>query len=50
MTPRKTYRKEIVLVITLKLLALTLIWFISFSHPISKQLTPSKLAQHYLHS
>lgn len=48
MSPRKIFRKEIILVITLKLLALTLIWFVCFSHPVSKKLTPQSLAQHYL--
>lgn len=48
MSPRKIFRKEIILVITLKLLALTVIWFVCFSHPVSKKLTPQSLAQHYL--
>lgn len=48
MSPRKLFRKEITLVIIIKLLALTLIWFVCFSHPLSKKLTPQTLAQHYL--
>jgi len=44
---RTTFRKEIVLTVTLKLLALFLLWECFFSHPLSKQLDANKLIAHF---
>jgi hypothetical protein len=45
---RNIYRKDITLVIILKLLALFLLWELFFSHPIEKDLTHDKLVRHLL--
>jgi hypothetical protein len=45
---RNRFRREIVLVITLKLLALLCLWGFFFSHPVSKQLNKPTLVNHYL--
>jgi len=38
--------KEITLVITIKLIAITLIWYCFFSDPVEKHLTQKKFADH----
>ncbi|EKD70445.1 MAG: hypothetical protein ACD_46C00533G0006 [uncultured bacterium] len=47
-TNRTPYRRDIFLVLILKLLALLVIWKLFFSHPIDHSLTTTQLAQHYL--
>lgn len=45
---RNSFRKEITLIIALKLLALSLLWGLFFSHPISEQLKKPKLVEHFI--
>lgn len=45
---KNRYRREMLLVILLKLLGLFLLWKFCFSHPLSHTLTTDTLAKHYL--
>lgn len=47
---RNSFRKEITLIISLKLLALSLLWGLFFSHPLSEQLKKPKLVNHFIAS
>lgn len=42
------FRKEITLAITLKIIALILIWALFFSHPISRKINREALASHFI--
>ena len=42
------YRKEIITVISIKLLVIILLWQMFFSHPIDHKLTKNDLTQHYI--
>jgi hypothetical protein len=42
------FRKEIIIIIVLKVLAIFAIWGLFFSHPLSKQLTVPALVEHYI--
>jgi hypothetical protein len=45
---RTTYRKEIMLVLALKLFLLWLLWMFFFSHPADVNLTKEEMAQHFI--
>jgi len=47
---RNVFRKDITLVMLLKIIALFLLWELFFSHPAVDQLKKSDLIQHYLSS
>jgi len=42
------FRKEIALVILIKLIALFVLWQLFFSHPLTNTLNSATLQQHYL--
>jgi hypothetical protein len=41
------YRKEITLVICLKVIAIFILWKLCFSHPESRSITPDKMVQRF---
>ncbi len=43
-----TFRKEITILLILKLFALFTLWGLFFSHPLSDQLKQSALIQHFI--
>lgn len=45
---RSTYRKEILTVILIKILALILIWTLCFSQPESTKVTSSEMAKRFI--
>jgi hypothetical protein len=45
---RNVFRKDITLVILLKIIAIYLLWALFFAHPVTHQLTRPNLIQHYL--
>jgi len=45
---RTVYGKEILLIIVMKLLALTLLWALFFSHPTHHSLSKKELSKHFL--
>lgn len=45
---RNAYRKDILLVILLKLILLSLLWYCFFSHPVAETLNTEMLTAHYL--
>lgn len=45
---KNRFRKEISIVILVKLILLIALWSLSFSHPLSRYLNREKLADHYL--
>jgi hypothetical protein len=44
---KNAFRKEIILIIVLKCVALMVIWGLFFQHPLSKQLSTQDLVRHY---
>ncbi|WP_114834853.1 hypothetical protein [Aquicella lusitana] len=45
---RNRYRKEMILIIFLKILALFILWGCFFSHPVSRGLDHSQLIKHFI--
>ncbi|OGT63512.1 MAG: hypothetical protein A3E85_00830 [Gammaproteobacteria bacterium RIFCSPHIGHO2_12_FULL_45_12] len=45
---RSYYRKEMILVILVKLVALGILWYVCFSHPLDKHLSITALSGHWL--
>lgn len=45
---RNRFRREIIAVILLKILAIFIIWGLFFSHPVSRQLNKPALVDHYI--
>lgn len=45
---KTSYRIDIISAVLLKMLALTLLWALFFSHPEDKSLSQAQLARHYL--
>lgn len=45
---RSRFRREIILILVLKVLALWVLWSFFFSHPVSKELNTMRLMDHYL--
>lgn len=48
MFKRKLLFREILLALTIKLVLLCGLWFLCFSHPIDKQLTPMAVSNHLI--
>jgi Tfp pilus assembly protein PilO len=46
--PSKRLSKKIIIVILIKIFALTLLWWFCFSHPSTHQLTANRVEQHLL--
>ncbi len=42
-----TFQKEMIVVLALKCVALFLLWFFFFSHPIAEKLDAKKIAEHF---
>lgn len=42
---RTPYRREMISIIVVKLLMLTVLWWVCFSHPVKHELTPEKVAE-----
>ncbi len=45
---RPSLKRDITIVLIVKALAIYAIWALFFSHPLDKQLTPSKVSAHLL--
>jgi hypothetical protein len=45
---RTPFRKEITMVILVKLFALFLLWWLFFSHPYTNMLNPANLSAHFI--
>lgn len=45
---RTSLRKEITIILIIKLMLLTLLWYVCFSHPTAKQLDTQALGQHLI--
>lgn len=43
-------RKEVSVVIVLKVMFIWGLWYICFSHPVKDQLTSARLGQHFFHT
>jgi len=46
---KNVYRREISLALLLKLIALSLLWFLFFSHPVDKHHIAPTMKQQWLH-
>ncbi len=45
---RTPLKKEITIILIIKLMLLTLLWYVCFSHPVAPQLNIQALGQHLL--